>query len=232
MDEQRPDDADPSGLRWETVERRISYTCEGFDVVTDRVRLPDGHETEYDHVREPPSVVVLPLVAPDADLAGAGLDATPVEWPAPATPDAGTEANADRPVSPETTADRRVVLVEEWRQAVDRVNRGLPAGGTEPGEDVLAAARRELREETGFSAGSVEPLVSVEPANGVGNQLFHHVLARDCRPDGDRALDDDESIRVTTASLSALRSAVAAGRVRDGRTVTGVLRHQLHADGD
>jgi len=124
------------------------------------------------------------------------------------------------------TPDDDVVVIEEWRQAVRRVNLGLPAGTVEPGESPAAAARRELAEETGHRAGSVERLTTVEPANGVANSVHHHFLARDCEPaDGARDLDHDESIRVATASLRALRTAAREDRLRDGRAMLAVLYH-------
>lgn len=122
------------------------------------------------------------------------------------------------------TADDEVVVVDEWRQAVGRVNRGLPAGTVEPSDDGLGeAARRELEEETGYEADTVSHLVSVEPANGLLNSVHHHFVAHGCTPTGERDLDHDESIRVETTSLTALRTAIGAGNVRDGRTVVGVL---------
>jgi len=122
------------------------------------------------------------------------------------------------------TADDELVVIEEWRQAVGRVNRGFPAGGVEPDDDDLdETARRELAEETGYVAGSVERLLSVEPTNGIANAVHHYYVARDCRPDGEQALDHNESIRVETTTLDALRQAVLAGEVRDGRTVLGLL---------
>ena len=121
-------------------------------------------------------------------------------------------------------ADEELVVVAEWRQAVGRVSRGLPAGTREPEDDDLAAtARRELTEETGYVADSVEALVTVEPLNGVADAVHHYFLARGCRPDGEQDLDHNESIRVETTTFETLRDAVLRGRVRDGRTVLGVL---------
>lgn len=116
-----------------------------------------------------------------------------------------------------------VVVIDEWRQAVGRVNRGLPAGSVEPDDpDRAAAARRELEEETGYLAGSVELLVTVEPANGVANFVFSYFVARDCTPDGERTLDHNESITVTTTAWDELVEQARAGELRDGRTLLGV----------
>ncbi len=48
-------------LVWETIDREQAYACEAFEVFTDRVRLPDGRESRFDYVSEPPSAVVLPV---------------------------------------------------------------------------------------------------------------------------------------------------------------------------
>lgn len=120
-----------------------------------------------------------------------------------------------------------VVYIEEWRQAVDRVNRGLPAGTVEPDDDDLAAAaRRELAEETGHEAGTVEHLVTVEPTNGIANSVHHHYVARDCEPTARQRLDVDESIRVETASYGSLLADLRAGELRDGRAVTALSYYE------
>ncbi|MFC7177040.1 NUDIX hydrolase [Halosegnis marinus] len=181
-----PDDP----LAWETLASETDYSCPGFDVRRDDVRLPDGTETDYHSVAEPDAVVVLPF-----------------------------------------TEDGDVVVVEEWRQAVGRVNLGLPAGGVEPDDDDLAAAaRRELAEETGYEAAAVEQVTSVEPANGLLDATHHHFVAHGCTPTAERDLDGNESIRTATRTFGDLRDRALAGDLRDGRAALGVLRHALAAE--
>ncbi|WP_277555020.1 NUDIX hydrolase [Halobaculum limi] len=184
------DDAAPDDLAWETFGTDIDYSCPGFDVRRDDVRLPDGTETDFHYVDEPPAVVVLPFT-PDGD----------------------------------------VVLVEEWRQAVGRVNRGLPAGTVEDGDtDLATAARRELAEETGHEAETVEQFTTVEPANGFANSVHHYFLAHGCEPSAEQTLDFNESIRPVTVDYDAFRDAVLAGEVRDGRATLGVSLYEARRE--
>ena len=130
------------------------------------------------------------------------------------------------------TADGEVVVIDEWRHPVRRVNRGLPAGGLEPDDDDPAdAVARELEEETGYEPGSVERLTTVEPANGILDSVFYYFVARDCTPTGQQNLDYNEDIRVDTTTFDDLVAAARTHDLRDGRTMLGVLYYALFEDG-
>ena len=188
MTDHDADSEDP--MAWERLDDSIAYSCPGFDVRHEDVRLPDGTETDFDYLLEGESVVVLPF-----------------------------------------TTDGEVVVIEEWRQAVGRVNRGLPAGSVEDGDDDLAVtARRELAEETGYEAGDIVRFLTVEPVNGMADSVFHYFVAHDCTPTAEQELDFNESIRVDTTSYEDLLAAVRDGDIRDGRTVTGIAYYELFGE--
>ncbi|GGN92426.1 MULTISPECIES: NUDIX hydrolase [Haloarcula] len=174
-------------LAWETLATKTAYTCPGFDVVHEDVRLPDGTESDFDFLREGDSVVILPF-----------------------------------------TADGDVVVIEEWRQAVKRVNRALPAGSVEADDDApRAAVSRELREETGYEADEVSHLYTAEPANGYADSVFHYFLAEGCTPTAEQDLDFNESIRVETTAFEALLASLRTGDLQDGRSAVGVMYYAL-----
>ena len=143
------------------------------------------------------------------------------------------------PSSRDASPDGDAVVIDEWRQAVGRVNRGIPAGTMEPAdgaegadggptdEAVERAAARELAEETGYEADSFERLTTVEPTNGMANAVHHHVLATGCEPSAERDLDHNESIAVETVPYDDLLAAVVDDELRDGRAVTAVLWYEL-----
>lgn len=154
-----------------------------------------------------------------------------------ALPD-GTEAEFDYLSEHESavilpfTSDGDVVVIDEWRHAVKRQNRGLPAGSLEPGEDREQGARRELREETGYEAGEMTYLGGFEPANGFSDAYFHYFVAYDCERAGGQSLDVDETIDVSTAAFDDLLDAVRTGELEDGRTVTAILNYALFERGE
>jgi len=128
------------------------------------------------------------------------------------------------------TSDGEVVVIEEWRQAVKRVNRALPAGSMEASDDEpRAAVARELREETGYEAETVSHLYTAEPANGYADSVFHYFLAEGCEPTAQQDLDFNESIRVETAAFDDLLESVRAGDLRDGRSAVGIMYYALFA---
>lgn len=111
------------------------------------------------------------------------------------------------------TPDEQVVLVRQYRFGSQRATLEIAGGTVDPGEAPLAAAARELREETGYVPESVLLLGSVEPNPAIQNNRCYTALALGCRPSGVQELDEREDIVVETRPLAELPELFARGEI-------------------
>jgi len=111
------------------------------------------------------------------------------------------------------TQTNEVVLAREFRAGPMRVLDEMPGGVVDPGEDVLAAAGRELLEETGY-AGDLE-LVGSSWLAASSNTRRHAAVARNARRVAEPALDHGEFIEVQLTSLDEFRLHLRAGQLTD-----------------
>lgn len=111
------------------------------------------------------------------------------------------------------TPDDRVVLVRQYKHGIARELLELPAGAIDPGEEPLETAIRELAEETGYQAESVELVRSfvTDPTNS--NSIAHLFIARGARKTAEQDLDPTEAISVELATLDELHRLVREGAI-------------------
>jgi ADP-ribose pyrophosphatase len=127
--------------------------------------------------------------------------------------------------------DGQVVLERQYRHPVQRVMIELPAGKLDAGEGSWGCARRELQEETGYSAREWAFAGRLAPTIGYADEIIDIWFARGLTL-GERRLDEGEFLDVFTASPVDLLAWCASGEVIDGKTLVGVLWLQNVLRGD
>ncbi len=118
--------------------------------------------------------------------------------------------------------DGRVVLVRQYRYAVGKELLEIPAGTLEEGEAPDTCARRELKEETGYNAGSVVKMISFYTAPGYSSEVIHIYVATLLRK-GEQRAEEDERISVEAYGIDELLRMIEENAIEDGKTVAGVL---------
>jgi ADP-ribose pyrophosphatase len=122
----------------------------------------------------------------------------------------------------EGPGEPRILLERQYRHAAQRFLWELPAGRIDKGEKELGAAKRELLEETGYTARRWKRILQFYASPGFVAETMAIFLAQDLRP-GTAQPEADEVIQVRMVPLSKAVRMVMSGRIFDGKTIAGVL---------
>jgi len=119
--------------------------------------------------------------------------------------------------------DGTVTLIRQLRPAVDRQLLEIPAGRLDPGEDPAACGERELAEETGLTAGRLEPLGSMYSSPGVFDEVIHLYLATELVQE-DPSPEHYEDIETVRIPLNEALRMAAEGEICDSKTCLALFR--------
>lgn len=120
----------------------------------------------------------------------------------------------------------KLLMVRQYRNALDRETLEIPAGALDSvDEPTSVAAARELQEETGFSAGKLELLISLRTTVAFCNEKIDVYVATDLKP-GSQHLDEDESIDVEAHDIEELIQMIYECKIQDSKTVAAIMAYK------
>lgn len=170
-----------SELKETRIDGGVVYDGHFLKVEKDRIRLPDGSESQREFFRHPGAVVILPLLP-----------------------------------------DGRILLERQFRYPNAQVFIEFPAGKIDPGEDHLECAKRELVEETGYTAGRWRFVCTIHNAIAYSDEHLEIFLAEDM-VEGKQQLDAGEFLELFTVTLPELLEMVRTGQITDVKTIIGTF---------
>ena len=144
-------------------------------------------------------------------------------------PDGKTAGRAVLAVTPEG----KIIIVKQYRKAIEAVSYEIPAGKLEVGEagDEMAAAARELEEETQYK-GDLELIYEFYTAIGFCNERIKLYVATNLKPvENPRPLDDDEFLELYELTYEECMELVASGAIQDAKTIIALQYYALHFGG-
>ena len=120
------------------------------------------------------------------------------------------------------TDERKLVMVRQFRNPAQRVVFEVPAGKIDPGEDPIVTAVRELKEETGYTAGNVRFLTYFYPCVGYSEEKLYLYLCTDLVP-GETNFDENECLDIEEWDIDELCNMIMTGQIHDAKTIISVF---------
>lgn len=126
------------------------------------------------------------------------------------------------------TNENKIVMVEQYRKALEQSLIEIPAGKLEPGEAPSVTAARELEEETGYVSGKMEHIISFYTSPGFADEIVHLYIATELqKKENSAACDEDEFVEVMEISLEEAQQYIKEKRIYDVKTAYAVQYLQL-----
>lgn len=176
----------------------LAWEGDSWRLRVDTLVAPDGTELDKGFIEHPGAVVLIPVRETDTST--------------------GSVTG-----SPEMDASLEVLMIRQYRRAIDEYLLELPAGTREWDEDWLACAQRELREETGYRADKIVLIGEFWPSPGLSSELMRLCLATGLHPDPLPG-DVDEEIEVQPMLLNELVDMAKNGQILDAKSIVGLLK--------
>ncbi len=126
------------------------------------------------------------------------------------------------------TEERKLVLVRQYRKAMEKALVEIPAGKLEKGESPEVTALRELQEETGYTCESLTKVISFYTSPGFADELVHLFIANGLKKDTEvHSLDEDEFVDVLEVTLEEAIQLIEKEEIHDAKTAFAVQFLQL-----
>ncbi len=115
-----------------------------------------------------------------------------------------------------------IIMLKQFRPVIKRWQYEFPAGLIDRGETPVEAAKRELKEETGFTCGKIRKLTSVFSSPGFSDELIHLFVASDLKS-GAQELEPSENLRVLKMPLEKAKKMARSGVIKDAHSVLALF---------
>lgn len=122
--------------------------------------------------------------------------------------------------------DGKLLMVRQYRNAVNAYTLEIPAGCVEYGEEALLCASRELEEETGYKCKTICPLITIMPSPGYSSEIIEIFVAKDLVP-SKQNLDEDEFLDIESYDCRDLNQMIFNGEIQDSKTIAGIMSYQI-----